>query len=91
MTSFGGLAAIHQHGLHHGRNLLVQDESVAIDVKISELGICGAVDKPATEFHDILPYAAPEVLRGERQVIICETKKLLIIFLYTSYDYQLCT
>jgi len=68
----GGIAAslniIHKKGLYHrnlhGGNLLIEDESATTDAKIADVGIYGPADKPAMEVYGVLPYVAPEVLKG---------------------------
>src|SRR3989337_4001115 len=66
----GGLERIHAEGkVHknlHGGNLLV-DEDISINVRISDVGINGPCHnfKKSNKIYGVLPFIAPEVLRGE--------------------------
>ncbi|RIA92040.1 kinase-like domain-containing protein [Glomus cerebriforme] len=65
-----GLEKIHAEGkVHknlHGGNLLV-DEKVTIDTRVSDVGIHGpcSENKSSNQIYGVLPFIAPEVLRGE--------------------------
>ncbi|GBC05293.1 hypothetical protein RclHR1_06160004 [Rhizophagus clarus] len=69
----GGLERIHSegkiHGNLHGGNLLVEDEKVSTDARISDVGLHGPCDSDINnspiQRYGVLPYVAPEVLRGE--------------------------
>ncbi|GBC05292.1 hypothetical protein RclHR1_06160003 [Rhizophagus clarus] len=68
----GGLERIHSegkiHGNIHGGNLLVEDEKVSTDARISDVGLhgpCNDKNKSSYQKYGVLPYVAPEVLRGE--------------------------
>src|ERR1044071_9879196 len=68
----GGLERIHDegkiHGNLHGGNLLVEDEKVSTDARISDVGLhgpCNYENKNSNQIYGVLPYVAPEVLRGK--------------------------
>ncbi|PKY30386.1 kinase-like protein [Rhizophagus irregularis] len=67
----GGLERIHSerkiHGNLHGGNLLIEDEKVSTDARISNVGLYGPCnyDESRSQIYGVLPYVAPEVLRGE--------------------------
>ena len=68
----GGLERIHAegkvHGNLHGGNLLVEDEKVSTDARIGDVGLHGPCDdehRKPNQLHGVLPFVAPEVLRGE--------------------------
>ncbi|RIA82618.1 hypothetical protein C1645_835068 [Glomus cerebriforme] len=71
----GGLERIHAegkiHGNLHGGNLLIEDEKVSTDARIGE--------RYSKQIYGVLPYIAPEVLRGEDYTKdICNGKRLEI-------------
>jgi len=70
----GGLERIHAakgkvHGNLHGGNLLIEDEKISTDARIGDVGLHGPCyydeNKSLNQKYGILPYIAPEVLRGE--------------------------
>ncbi|CAG8719767.1 9467_t:CDS:2, partial [Acaulospora colombiana] len=66
----GGLDRIHSEGLYHtnlhGGNLLIEDESVSTDARIADIGLHGPVNESrSSQIYGVLPYIAPEILRGE--------------------------
>src|SRR5688500_6751626 len=65
----GGIEHIHEnelfHGNLHGGNLLVENERDSVDARIADVGLHGPVDKKnSNEVYGVLPYVAPEVLKG---------------------------
>ena len=65
----GGLKSIHNNGfIHkdlHSGNILSNDENKIS--YITDLGLCKPVDEQGEEkIHGVLPYVAPEVLRGKK-------------------------
>src|SRR5688572_2556651 len=66
----GGLDRIHSegkiHGNLHGGNLLIEDERISMDARISDVGLHGPCHKSSNQVYGVVPYVAPEVLRGER-------------------------
>jgi serine/threonine protein kinase len=78
---FKGLKEIHQnqmvHRDFHTGNILISDGSysdsihsnwsrIPIEIQISDMGLCGEVDNTdKTKIYGIMPYLAPEVLRGK--------------------------
>ncbi|EXX62627.1 Rad53p [Rhizophagus irregularis DAOM 197198w] len=70
---FYGLKEIHQkqmfHQDFHIGNILVNNnvnfEGIPLGIHISDMGLCGEVgDKNKTKIYGVMPYVAPEVLRG---------------------------
>uniref|UniRef100_U9TTA7 Protein kinase domain-containing protein n=1 Tax=Rhizophagus irregularis (strain DAOM 181602 / DAOM 197198 / MUCL 43194) TaxID=747089 RepID=U9TTA7_RHIID len=68
----GGLERIHAegkiHGNLHGGNLLIEDEKISTDARIGDVGLhgpCNNENKSSNQIYGVLPYVAPEVLRGE--------------------------
>ncbi|RIA90087.1 kinase-like domain-containing protein [Glomus cerebriforme] len=69
----GGLERIHSEGKFHrnlhGGNLLVEDEKISTDARIGDVGLYGPCydieNKSSIQIYGVLPYVAPEVLRGE--------------------------
>ena len=67
----GGLEEIHAeekvHRNLHGGNLLIKDEKISTDARISDVGIHGPCHnlESSNQIYGVLPYIAPEVLRGE--------------------------
>jgi serine/threonine protein kinase len=66
----GGLERIHAeekvHKNLHGGNLLIEDEKISTDARISDVGLYGPCkNKSSNQIYGVLPYVAPEVLRGE--------------------------
>jgi serine/threonine protein kinase len=79
----GGLEKIHSEGkIHkniHGGNLLV-DEKVVTDTRISDVGFYGPCYYHETnQIYGVLPYIAPEVLRGENYTIASDIYSFGII------------
>ncbi|CAB4417931.1 unnamed protein product [Rhizophagus irregularis] len=71
---FNGLKEIHQKQLFHQDfhigNILVNNnenlEGIPLGIHISDMGLCGEVgDKNKTKIYGVMPYVAPEVLRGK--------------------------
>ncbi|CAI2179448.1 13863_t:CDS:2 [Funneliformis geosporum] len=65
----GGIEYIHENGLIHGNihggNLLVENELDLIDIRISDVGLYGPVgNNNPNEVYGVLPYVAPEILKG---------------------------
>ncbi|KAG9285938.1 hypothetical protein G9A89_002358 [Geosiphon pyriformis] len=64
-----GLENIHNfdlyHGNIHGGNLMIEDEAISIDARISDVGIWGPANSTLTTHYGVLPYVAPEVLKGD--------------------------
>ncbi|GBB91517.1 hypothetical protein RclHR1_18860004 [Rhizophagus clarus] len=65
----GGIENIHESGLIHGHlhggNLLVENELDSVDTYIADVGLHGPIDKKDTnEIYGVLPYVAPEILKG---------------------------
>ncbi|CAI2162541.1 2206_t:CDS:2 [Funneliformis geosporum] len=65
----GGIEYIHEneliHGNIHGGNLLVENELDSIDIRISDVGLHCLIDmKNSNGFYGVLPYIAPEILKG---------------------------
>jgi serine/threonine protein kinase len=67
----GGLERIHSegkvHGNLHGGNLLIEDEKVSTNARIGDVGLhgpCNDENKSSNQIYGVLPYIAPEVLRG---------------------------
>ncbi len=65
----GGIEYIHESGLVHGNlhggNLLVENEQDSIDARITDVGLHGPVDKKnSNDIYGVLPYIAPEILKG---------------------------
>ncbi|CAB5386674.1 unnamed protein product [Rhizophagus irregularis] len=69
----GGLERIHTEGkVHknlHGGNLLIEDKKISTDARIGDVGLYGPCyyheNKKSGQIYGVLPYIAPEVLRGE--------------------------
>ncbi len=66
----GGIEYIHESGLVHGNlhggNLLVENEQDSIDARITDVGLHGPVDKKnSNDIYGVLPYVAPEILKGD--------------------------
>ncbi|PKY38849.1 kinase-like protein [Rhizophagus irregularis] len=68
----GGLERIHTEGkVHknlHGGNLLIEDEEISTNARISDVGLYGPCyyeNNNSGQIYGVLPYIAPEVLRGE--------------------------
>ena len=67
-----GLEIIHQkqmvHRDFHTGNLLVDQENLGLynEIFISDMGLCGEIDniKDETKIYGVMPYVAPEVLKG---------------------------
>ncbi|RIB11195.1 kinase-like domain-containing protein [Gigaspora rosea] len=63
-----GLKRIHDNGLYHGNlhggNLLIEDKPEGVSIRISDIGLHGPADKTASVIYGVLPYVAPEVLKG---------------------------
>ncbi|GES73309.1 kinase-like domain-containing protein [Rhizophagus clarus] len=69
---FQGLKEIHKHqmvhrDIHTGNLLFKTNEDIGgLDVRISDMGLCGKVgDMDEKSVYGVMPYIAPEVLRGE--------------------------
>src|SRR5436190_23506498 len=66
-----GLRKIHEKKMIHrdfhiGNILLQSSNSVNVGSLISDMGLCGEVDNiDATKIYGVMPYVAPEVLRGK--------------------------
>jgi serine/threonine protein kinase len=68
----GDLERIHTegkiHGNLHGGNLLIEDEKVSTDARIGDVGLHGPCNydenERSNQTYGVLPYTAPEVLRG---------------------------
>ena len=65
----GGIERIHESGLVHGNlhggNILVENERDAVDARVADVGLHGPVDKiNSTDMYRVLPYVAPEILKG---------------------------
>jgi len=80
----GGLERIHAEGkVHknlHGGNLLIEDEKISTDARISDVGLhgpCYVENKNSNQIYGVLPYIAPEDLRGK--IVL-----LLLIFIHTN-------
>ncbi|GBC22896.1 kinase-like domain-containing protein [Rhizophagus irregularis DAOM 181602=DAOM 197198] len=96
------LEAIHDsdlvHGDFHSGNILYAGKGIAYT---SDLGLCGPVNRSNTkdEIYGVLPYMAPEVLRGNPYTKAADIYSLGIImwelasgtpaFYNVSYDFQL--
>lgn len=72
----GGLERIHAEGkVHknlHGGNLLIEDEKISTDARIGDVGLYGPSyniknikNENPNQIYGVLPYVAPEVLRGK--------------------------
>ncbi|RIB13137.1 kinase-like domain-containing protein [Gigaspora rosea] len=66
-----GLKRIHDNGLYHGNlhggNLLIENIPNipgGVDIRISDIGLYGPVNKLASDIYGVLPYVAPEILNG---------------------------
>ncbi|CAG8567574.1 2726_t:CDS:2, partial [Racocetra fulgida] len=79
----GGLEPIHENGFFHGNlhggNLLVEEHPESINVKISDIGLHGPADSSASGIYGVLPYIAPEVLRGKKYTQECDIYSFGII------------
>ncbi|CAG8598294.1 17239_t:CDS:1 [Racocetra fulgida] len=65
-----GLERIHEHGLYHGNlhggNLLVENEPESIDTRIADVGLHGPPSRSKNSInYGVLPFIAPEVLKGK--------------------------
>jgi serine/threonine protein kinase len=60
------LAAMHKlnliHGDIHDGNILYLDHATVL---LCDFGLCRSADQPSTEIFGVLPYMAPEILRGK--------------------------
>ncbi|CAB5321526.1 unnamed protein product [Rhizophagus irregularis] len=72
--TFEGLKEIHQkqmvHRDFHIGNILINNndyiENIPLGIHISDMGLCGEVsNKDETKIYGVMPYVAPEVLRGK--------------------------
>ena len=67
----GGLERIHADGkVHknlHGGNLLIEDEKISTDARISDVGLYGPCHnlENSNQIYGVLPFIAPEVLCGK--------------------------
>ncbi|CAI2185823.1 3624_t:CDS:1, partial [Funneliformis geosporum] len=64
-----GIELIHKneliHGNLHGGNILVENDLDTIDTRIADVGLHGPVNKiNSNEIYGVLPYVAPEILKG---------------------------
>ncbi|CAI2172744.1 16166_t:CDS:2 [Funneliformis geosporum] len=64
-----GIKHIHDceliHGDLHGGNLLVENEHDSVNVFVADVGVHGPVKKKnPNEIYGVLPYVAPEILKG---------------------------
>ncbi|RIA92044.1 kinase-like domain-containing protein, partial [Glomus cerebriforme] len=70
------------HSNLHGGNLLV-DEKYIIGTRISDVGLCGPCDhdenKSSNQIYGVLPYIAPEVLRGENYSVASDVYSFGIV------------
>src|SRR3954469_3957382 len=66
----GGLDRIHGeekvHGNLHGGNLLIEDEKISADARVGDVGLHGPCYQRSNQIYGVMPYVAPEILRGER-------------------------
>src|SRR4051794_10495392 len=66
-----GVNVIHElgliHGNLHGGNILVEDETDSVNVKIADAGLYGPVDKEASskQIYGVIPFVAPEIFCGD--------------------------
>ncbi|RIB13136.1 kinase-like domain-containing protein [Gigaspora rosea] len=64
-----GLKRIHDNGLYHGNlhggNLLIENTPGGVDIRISDIGLYGPVNKLTSDIYGVLPYVAPEILNGD--------------------------
>ncbi|GBB87125.1 hypothetical protein RclHR1_13580005 [Rhizophagus clarus] len=66
-----GLKEIHQNQMvhrdfHTGNLLFKTNKDISLDIRISDMGLCGKVGKiDEKDVYGVMPYVAPEVLRGE--------------------------
>lgn len=79
----GGLEPIHENGLFHGNlhsgNLLVEEHPESINVKFSDIGLNGPADGSTSGIYGVLPYIAPEVLKGNKYTQECDIYSFGII------------
>ncbi|GBB95919.1 hypothetical protein RclHR1_26430003 [Rhizophagus clarus] len=95
-----GLQSIHNEGLvhhdFHSGNILRHgygNDSNYLDTYISDLGLCHPVDKNHTKSNviGVLPYLAPEVLRGEKYTKAADIYSLgVIMWEITTGDKPFC-
>ncbi|RGB37008.1 kinase-like domain-containing protein [Rhizophagus diaphanus] len=71
LNIIAGLKNIHQkqmvHRDFHVGNLLVEQEIIRCKIYISDMGLCGEVGniKDESKIYGVIPYVAPEVLKGK--------------------------
>ncbi len=70
----GGIDYVHRseliHGNLHGGNVLVEDEQDSVDAHVGDTGLHGPIDKEnSNEIYGVLPYVAPEILKGNPPTI----------------------
>ncbi|CAG8666650.1 6625_t:CDS:2 [Acaulospora colombiana] len=67
-----GLYKIHVerkfHSNLHGGNILIEDKTTFVEARVSDVGLYGPADKQRsfTDNYGVLPFVAPEILRGEQ-------------------------
>ncbi|CAG8780015.1 3166_t:CDS:1, partial [Racocetra fulgida] len=65
-----GLKQIHDYGFYHGNlhggNLLTEMTTNGINIRISDTGLHGPPDRNSSTVYGVLPFIAPEVLKGDK-------------------------
>ncbi|GES82318.1 kinase-like domain-containing protein [Rhizophagus clarus] len=69
-TISAGIYRIHElglvHGNLHGGNIMIENDGVMLDARITDAGLHGPYDVYSEDIHGVVPFVAPEVLKGSK-------------------------